>query len=506
MKAWNSLRCGVTGALVLAAPAAWADVTPEQVWANWRAYLEGFGYEVSAEERMAGDTLTVSDLRMTFDIPEEDGTLEMSMGDLMLEQKGDGTVAVSIPPKMPVTLDFVEPDGEAGTVVLDATSKGFSMTVSGNPGAMTYNYSAAAMGLALADIDAPDVPEDFGTASMSIANMTGTTEMQAGDPAVSSQTLNTGAVTYDLDLKDPESGDRMVMQGGFGALSVKGDGTLPKDVDTSNLARMIDAGFAISFRYAYEAGHSKFNFKDGEDVVQGETSSDEGALTVDMSADGISYGGSAQNYAMNAAVPDLPFPIELGMEEMSFDMAMPVKKSEELQDFGFALTLAGFEMSEMIWGMFDPAGQLPHEPATVAIDVDGKARLTADIVDPEQMAEIEDSGTPPGELDSLNINAIEVDAVGARLTGEGAFTFDNSDLESFDGMPAPKGEANLKLVGGNGLLDKLTEMGLLPEEQANGARMMMGLFAVPGEGEDTLTSKIEVTEEGQVLANGQRLK
>ena len=45
-----------------------------------------------------------------------------------------------------------------------------------------------------------------------------------------------------------------------------------------------------------------------------------------------------------------------------------------------------------------------------------------------------------------------------------------------------------------------------PEEQAAGARMMMGLFAVPGDGEDTLTSTIEVKGDGQILANGQRIK
>ena len=49
-------------------------------------------------------------------------------------------------------------------------------------------------------------------------------------------------------------------------------------------------------------------------------------------------------------------------------------------------------------------------------------------------------------------------------------------------------------------------MGLLPEDQAMGARMMMGMFAVTGQGEDTLTSKIEVTGDGQVKANGQRLR
>ncbi|MEO1365292.1 MAG: DUF2125 domain-containing protein, partial [Pseudomonadota bacterium] len=98
------------------------------------------------------------------------------------------------------------------------------------------------------------------------------------------------------------------------------------------------------------------------------------------------------------------------------------------------------------------------------------------------------------------------DALGAKLTGAGDFTFDNSDLVTFDGLPRPKGAVDLSLVGGNGLLDKLVAMGLVPEDQAMGARMMMGLFAVPGEAEDTLTSKIEVNDEGHVLANGQRLR
>ena len=86
------------------------------------------------------------------------------------------------------------------------------------------------------------------------------------------------------------------------------------------------------------------------------------------------------------------------------------------------------------------------------------------------------------------------------------FTFDNTDLTTFDGMPAPTGEVNLSLVGGNGLLDKLIAMGLVPEEEAMGMRMMMGMFAVPGDGEDTLNSKIEVKGDGQILANGQRIK
>ena len=55
------------------------------------------------------------------------------------------------------------------------------------------------------------------------------------------------------------------------------------------------------------------------------------------------------------------------------------------------------------------------------------------------------------------------------------------------------------------IVDKLVAMGLIPEDQAMGARMMMGMFAVPS-GEDELTSKIEFKEDGGVYANGQRIQ
>ncbi len=74
------------------------------------------------------------------------------------------------------------------------------------------------------------------------------------------------------------------------------------------------------------------------------------------------------------------------------------------------------------------------------------------------------------------------------------------------GMGSPVGAVNLALAGGNGLMDKLVAMGLLPQEQAMGARMMMGIFTVPGDGPDTLKSNIEFTKDGQILANGQRIR
>ena len=185
---------------------------------------------------------------------------------------------------------------------------------------------------------------------------------------------------------------------------------------------------------------------------------------------------------------------------------MPVIESETMQDYAANLELSDFTMSDQLWSMIDPAGQLPRDPATLRVDLDGTGRLFLDLLDPGEVEDLEGRDSVPGEVESLTLNALVLELAGARLSGEGAFTFDSDDLESFGGAPAPEGTLDLRLVGGNALLENLVAMGLVPEDQASGMRMMMGLFARPGEGEDELVSRIEVTEDGQIIANGQRLK
>ncbi|HKK96878.1 MAG TPA: DUF2125 domain-containing protein, partial [Marivita sp.] len=60
--------------------------------------------------------------------------------------------------------------------------------------------------------------------------------------------------------------------------------------------------------------------------------------------------------------------------------------------------------------------------------------------------------------------------------------------------------------GANALIDKLISMGVLTSEDAMGARMMMGMFAVPGDAPDSLNSTITINEQGHVLANGMRIQ
>jgi hypothetical protein len=111
----------------------------------------------------------------------------------------------------------------------------------------------------------------------------------------------------------------------------------------------------------------------------------------------------------------------------------------------------------------------------------------------------------PGEINSLELTQLTVKAVGAEIGASGGLTFDNADLATFGGVPAPTGAINVTIKGVNALIDNLIAMGLLPEDQAMGARMMLAMFTRPGAEPDEVTSVIEF-KDGGLFANGQQLQ
>ena len=505
----SKMTLGIALPIALMSQAALADLTPTDVWGDWRQYMEGMGYRIDATESQDGADLTVGDISLNMVMPDDAGAMSMSLGSLKFVQNGDGTVSVVMPGVMAMTVN-ITPEGTADpvTVSMNYTQTDHAMTASGSPDEMVYDYSAGTIEFVLEQLQVG--AETYGQENAKV-NVIGTgvsssTAMTIAEMRSYQQTSKIDSIQYDIAINNPAEPAKVMMKGSVANLTMDGGGMIPLVItDAADMAAMIKAGFDVTGQIAYGAGTSNV---DVADPVNGNftmtTSSDGGDLGVKLGADGLAYNGTQNNLAVTANVADLPFPIDLSMAKGGFNLSMPVSKSDDPQDFAFGITLGDFTMSDMIWGIFDPTGQLPRDPATVVLDLSGKAKLLVDFLDPDAVAQL--ATDKPGEVQALTVNKVQLDAAGAKLDGSGDFTFDNSDTTTFPGMPKPVGAVDFSLVGGNGLLDKLVAMGLLPEDQAMGARMMMGLFAVPGSEPDTLSSKIEFTEDGQVLANGQRIK
>ncbi|MFK7834599.1 MAG: hypothetical protein AB8B60_00130 [Sulfitobacter sp.] len=508
MSRFSPLTLGFAVPLSLISQAALADLTPAQVWGDWQSYMQGMGYQISATETASGGNLTVSDINMQFAMPDS-GNMTMSMGTIRFDQNSDGTVAIVLPDVMPITMAGSNlPDGGDFSMLMNYAQTGHSLTASGTPEATTYDYDAATIALTLDQITAEggNVSPDNVAMNFSATNLNSTTQMTIGATRGYAQSGTVDSVAYALKVDDPENpGSNGDVTGSITGVSFDGTGTIPLQIpDASDMAAMLAAGFDITGSFAYEGGSSSFDIKNPEDgnfVMN--TSSQGGSLGVEMGADGLVYTGSQRNLSMGVTLEVMPFPFQIDMAEGGFNLAMPVSKSDDPQDFALGINMSQFTMSDMIWSAFDPAGQLPRDPATVLLDLTGKAKLLVDWLNPEAAAQMTGA---PGEVQAVALNNLLVTAAGAKLEGNGDITFDGAGPAMIPGMGNPVGAVNLALAGGNGLLDKLVAMGLIPQDQAMGARMMMGLFAVPGNAPDTLTSKIEFTPEGQILANGQRIR
>jgi len=498
---------GATFILVLSTQGALADLSAQDVWDDWKSYLSGTGYDVNGTENLSGGTLTVSDVSMMVPIPEEDATVGMKLPEIQFVENGDGTVNVLFPAEFPITFNFAGGGDEASGEMI-YSHDGSAMLVSGDAANMTYDYASPLVELALGKVmaDGEEMPEGMVKATISLTDVVTKTNMTVGDIRRYDQNMTIASLNYDFGAKEPGGTDGGSATGSLQGLSFGGTSSIPMGLDFVDFTAMLASGFAFDGAFTYTGGSASMSGVDGSETFGLETSSGGGKIAVAMGNGNLSYDLSQLQTQVDVNTSQLPFPISLSFAEYGAKLAIPIAKSDSEQDFSLGLTLRDFAVPEMLWGMVDPTGVLPHEPATVVLELDGKGKLLFDLFDPEAIDAVDMGEQEPGELNALTIRQLQVSAAGAKLTGNGDFTFNNEDLVSFDGLPAPTGSASLKLVGANGLMDKLISMGLMSDGDAMGARMMMGMLAVPGEGEDTLDSKLEITDDGQILANGQRIK
>ena len=501
----------MTGAstLALVAMTGWAqaDVTPQQVWDNLEQYLTGFGYDVTATEALDGDTLTVSDITFLAPMPEGTGAMSVELGEIVLTGRGDGTVSVAFPETMPIRIRSKE-GAEPVDITLDYTQQNLQMIVSGTPEAMDWDYTADQLGFSM---DGVGVTDDSGAEASSRFEATmgpvrGNSDVTSTDGTQTIvQSADFGDLRYEFAVDEAGSGGG-IFTGTMTGLAMEGTTTIPEGIDMEDMVAALQAGFGGSGRFTHQGGQLSFSVDNEGDITRGETTSTSGVIDVSITSEGLRYllGGTGTTLSMT--VPNFPFPISAQWAESGFDLLMPATASETPQDAALGITLSGFTMADALWALFDPGSVLPRDPATVVIDLAAQVTPFVSLLDPEAMTGVETDGTVPGELNALTLETLRIEAAGAQLTGTGDFTFDNSDLETLGGFPRPAGKIDLAVKGQNALIDRLIQMGLLAEEDAMGARMMLGMFTVPASEPDSATSTIEVTDEFHIIANGQRIQ
>lgn len=507
MKRWN-LTGSTAIALFISGSASFADVTPEDVWQNWQDTSTSYGQTIKADSATRdGDTLVVTKVTNS---SENNGTsVSGTIDEVRMKDMGDGTVQITMSDSYPITVNVPAVEGVEGaqpsTVTITLTAPGMTTIASGTPEATSYTVTAASIGAKVVGSESSDAAAVDMTLDATLTDVTGnyTVEGAADAKKIASDFAAKG-MTFSVVGSDKTAGTDFDMKASVADMAAKSNGTMLSPEAMADMAAALKAGFAAGFNLTYGATTFDVNVTQAGSPTKITGGMTGGDMSFALDGGGFQYGSGSKGLTLKVDSAEIPIPdMSFSYGEAAFNLLMPITKSDAPVPFALMTKIVDLSVSDAIWGMIDPTAALPHDPATLVIDTKGTARLTSDITTDTAAMEAMGS-TPPGELDSFDLTELHASIAGADLTGTGSLTFDNTDMASFGGFPAPTGKIDLKLLGANALIDKLVAMGLVPEDQAMQGKMMMSMFAIPGAGEDELTSSIEFKDK-KMTVNGMEM-
>ncbi|WP_062762204.1 DUF2125 domain-containing protein [Falsirhodobacter sp. alg1] len=470
-----------------------AGVTPEQVWQDWSAGAEGTGAVITAESTSTeGGAFVARGVKMV--LPDSDVAIEATIAGITFRDRGDGSVAVVPMLETPVAIRATpssvayDPDPSTFEANLILRENALSIVASGDPGAVKYDYTADMLGFLMTDMTGDDEPLPL-RAEVNLADLRG--DFQNTGEMASHMTADA------VDAQFASSGDTVSFIGNhhLNNLVMEGKGsTLAAITGGLGMTDRVNAGFESWNNIAYSDSTFDFAFSDRSVIVKGKGTTGPGSTRTSVSAEGSRSAGDLAEIALNVDGNRLPVVVDAAIDNLDWDVDTSPLAADGAQTVAAKIGLAGLTVSDPLWDMFDPQRAFPRDPADLRLDLQGKIAGPAG-----------DDGEK--NLEQLTINDFQLRLAGAELGATGEFTLPPYSMDSFPiAPPEPDGTLNLKLRGGNSVIDSAIAAGLLPQEQALGARMILGMFGRPVRGEeDTVTSTVEM-KDGGISVNGQRLR
>ena len=484
----SKLVSSIAALALLSGPAL--SLTAEELWDDWQTLTTNMGGELSAASQDYADgTLTLEGVTLSFDIAGAAG--DTDYGTIAFVEQSDGAVAVELPAEMTVTTTSTV-DGQTVTQTGRVEHEGMSIVARGAAEARTYDIAADRFAYVFDDMTGGAGDTPIGV-TLTFDDLTSTYRAgEGGDPDGFAQALD--AARMSLAVVEPgETGGAL----DYALTSLTGTiaGSYPSQPPAEGATGLAAMGVTYDGTISHSGSTLKVAGTGETGPFQIEGSSDAGTLGLGLQETGIRYDIGSTGAELSIQAAAFPLPIALSMAEARTALTFPMGPVGTRSPYALQTEYRDLAIDDALWALFDPTGQLPRDPATLVIRMEGEAEVVADIFgDPQAAAEL---AGPPMIPRSLRLTELLLDVVGARLEGSGDLTFP----AEAGPVPQPVGTLNLRLEGAFQLLDKLVALGFIPAEQAAFARGMAGAVARPV-GEDALESEIVFTEGGGITANG----
>ncbi|RPE64838.1 hypothetical protein EDD53_2602 [Pacificibacter maritimus] len=494
----------VASCLMLPAHIGFADVSPQHVWENLQLFGQSIGQSYTAELEQNGDTLVARDVAIEFTGQSSElVTLNGYFPEIRFKALKRGAVEITFPaagrytssiagnPSLDISPLDIENTVTIGNTII-ATGSPDDITFTVAPGTVSYvTHEQSKSGMTL-------VPEKVMTLSDFKGELTTVQKDGAllSDLDVSAQSIN---------VTSNGSTDDVAMESTFHSAPIAITAAFSTAANVAKDRKRFLESMQGDVRYSL--GETHFETKTGSAERQLHILGDVQNAFINTSIiDGsLEYGGRATQTEVTVGGSAVPFPsVDFGIQSATFGITAPYLASPDPRPVGIQVAFEQVRLPDVAWSMLDALGELPHEPATLRLDLVGNVISEIDLINPQSMLEAKSDNLPFQPLD-LSLNDLFVSVGGATLAGEGTATFVDNLATSNKRLPFKSGEATLALTGGTALINAITASGLVAPQMGATAKMLLGVFARSGEGEDSYITDIELQKGKSVTVNGQKL-
>jgi len=500
------MRTALALFLALSNPAA-ADVTPDALWAEMQRLAATAGAPLTAEVQRDGADLILD--RPTLNLGTAEGPLSLWMEQMVLQANADGSVSVVVPDRFPLTLDLPPPQlaTDPDVLTLIAVAPGIDIRVEGLGDEAAFRILASSVSVSLdptAFVGDEDVNLTLALADLSLDHrqdlgaITSTVETALALGTLHSDgqiALDDGeGMSFSVDLSEIT-----------GSLSIDLDPSVLQDRMATVRERLSNLSDGQILRATLDHGPISFAMtltddQPGPTELRLASAAGQAALRLDRTGVEAEVTSAKTSFFASIEDPTVPFrEMDLGYDELAFGASLGVVGPTDPEDFAIFSRLTDLTLSDPVWAALDPNAAFPRDPISVALALSGQ-------LDEKPLSAVDlTADTVPVDILAMSLDQLRLSGLGVMLTGEGALTFDNRDLVTFDGVPAPTGTLAFSATGINALLDRAVAAGLFPAEDLAGLRFGLAFIAKPDANPDSLTSRIEFRDKSLYL-NGVKMR
>ena len=497
-----------------------AALTAEEVWADWQRLTRPGSAEIIATTRREGDRLVLTDIRLPFGNASDAGQLRLERIDL--QDLPDGRVAVLVPARFPVVID-----GDDGSpkgpelVTLMASAPDFSMIISDIGDKAEFEVDAPSLVLALEKVEPVPRANERIDMNLAIADLTVRHKMSLSQPTETvASSLRIGTLHGDMlvDVEDSAQ-DKVEVTLDLSDLSWLLEVVLPETMKQGPLARPDETanplpdilkGLAEGMTVKAELAHGPFALKADVDTaveamkLEFTSASGKGSASFDAATASYDIAMGKTAVSVIGGPPEVEFRnVSMSVAELGYGASVGIGDLTSPQDVRFVAKFVDLVLPPEVWAQADPTGAFGASPLTFVLELAGRYALGPEMLEPD-WAPIP-GAFPPVDIIDATLSKLLISGFDVTLAGDGSLGFDETDLVTYEGIPAPEGKISFRATGVNALIDRVIAAGLVPQDELTGFRFGLAFIAKPGPEPDSLVSEVEFRDKNFFL-NGLRLR